>query len=24
VPERLRTAVEPVGAGRAGEEENHG
>ena len=24
VPECLRTAVEPVGAGRAGEEENHG
>ena len=24
VPERLRTAVEPVGSGRAGEEENHG
>ena len=24
VPERLRTAVEPVSAGRAGEEENHG
>ena len=24
VPERLRTAIEPVGADRAGEEENHG